>query len=93
MQHPSVSWVQYQPVGDGSFEAWCDACEAGMQGDGYEVDAFAAQHAAHQSPAPGYRGLGDLVASAAGAFGFESCEPCEERRIAMNQWAPRVWRR
>ena len=52
-----------------------------------------AQAAAGMSSAPGYHGLGDVVAGAARRLGFESCTPCARRQAELNARVPRLFRR
>lgn len=91
--HPQVRWVQWQPIA-GGIAVRCDVCgAAGSVPSPQAADAFAAQHAAHQSAARGHYGLGDMVARATSALGATPCKPCEQRRHDWNQRFPRVWRR
>jgi len=92
-RHPQVRWILWQQTTTG-FVARCDVCGASTSaGTPQGVDAFAAEHQAHQSPAPGHLGLGDVMAAGTKALGIEPCTPCEARRRALNARFPRLWPR
>lgn len=91
--HPNVSWVMWEVTPRG-IQVQCNVCKAsGLAANPQQADAFAGQHAQHQSAAQGYYGAGDVVAAATKRLGIESCTPCEARRRAMNGWFPKVWKR
>jgi len=93
-RHPQVKWVVTIPLPGGGMRLACEVCKA--QIDAYvqhDADRFVGQHANHQSADPRYYGLGDAVERVTHALGLQRCTPCEERRRAMNQLAPRIWKR
>lgn len=91
--HPQVRWVVWGRTTQG-FVVRCTVCgAAATAGSPQGVDAFAAAHQAHQSPAQTHYGAGDLVARATKALGVEPCTPCEQRRRDWNQRFPRLWPR
>lgn len=91
--HPRVQWVHLHQQPDGSIVCACNVCHVQAHARSpREVEAFASQHAAHQSSATHY-GAGDLVAGVTGALGMKPCSPCEARRLAMNRMLPNLFRR
>ena len=91
--HPRVQWVILQQQHDGSIVCTCQVCNATAHAQvPQQVEAFAGSHARHQSSATHY-GAGDMVAGLTGALGIKPCTPCEQRRMALNSWLPRVFRR
>lgn len=62
----------------------CSVCnQRGLASSQNAFQAFVRQHAQHQG---GALPFGDMVASAAKAVGIKKpCQPCEQRRHAMNQ--------
>jgi hypothetical protein len=56
-----------------------------------ELQGFQRAHSHHQ---PQYMGLGDVVASGIKKiFGIKPCGGCQQRQQALNNFAPRVWRK
>lgn len=93
LQHPQLPWITCGSDGVRMI-CRCAACGAvsGLVSPP-EADQFAHQHANHTSAAPTHYGAGDLVAGATKALGIQSCTPCEQRRMALNNLMPRFWRR
>lgn len=91
-RHPTVSWVLVVPAGRAA-RVHCEVCGASATIGARSVEAFAHQHRAHRSSAPGYHGAGDAVAALTGRLGMTPCTPCEQRRMALNRMVPRLWRR
>lgn len=85
------------PAGGRFFSAYCTVCNDRTTGNARTVQIFETQHAAHQSTASGFGGLGDAVAAVAKpvarAFGKQPCAPCEARRRKLNELAPRFYRK
>lgn len=93
MQYAGIPWVEYGPAGNGLFRMTCRVCNATAAGPVQGVSEFARDHRTHQTAAPGYDGLGDLVAHATHALGVQPCTPCEQRRAFLNRFAPQMMRR
>lgn len=85
-------WV-YAYANDSGLWCWCEVCNAeeGPTND-QGLEMFAEAHAQHQSASPTQLGLGDVatpfLSAAAKALGIEHCTPCEQRRLAMNNFMP-----
>lgn len=90
--HPQVPWIHYAALPDGRLRVECQACHTGAVTDPRGADAFVRRHADHRA-SPTHYGAGDAVRAVTGALGVKSCAPCEQRRVAMNGWLPRLWRR
>jgi hypothetical protein len=91
MRHPQAQWISYAPHGQAAQVA-CDVCRVGGTVPREQVEAFLAQHLQHHASVSHY-GLGDAVAALTKFFGIRPCTPCEQRRRALNQVAPRLWTR
>lgn len=97
-RHPSAQWIVFQLAPGGIVAIGCEICRVEARLSLAQADAFTRQHATHQSASPTHLGLGDLVAKAAQpvarALGVPTnCAPCEARKHALNNLAPRVLRK
>lgn len=91
--HPDVPWVYVEQVeiDPPEYTIFCQVCGRGGLASAPAADAFLAAHAAHQSASPTHQGMGDVIARAAKAIGFDTpCTPCEQRRRALNNAVPRM---
>lgn len=91
--HPRVRWVRLTQLPNGAVVCQCEACRNdAIASTKQDIEAFAAQHAQHQS-SPTHYGAGDVVAGITSAMGIEPCTPCERRRQMLNGALPRLFRR
>lgn len=90
-------WIHWARSQDG-FRIYCQVCnERALLQSPLELNQFAAIHEAHVSPAPGWMGAGDVIASGvetlrAAGIPVGSCTACEKRRRRLNKLIPKVHR-
>jgi len=61
-------------------------------GERYELRAEDARHLTEQFFRDHGRGLGDMVAAATSAVGFQPCVPCKRRQEWLNDFGARIGR-
>lgn len=91
--HPRVQWVRLTQQPNQTVLCQCGVCgAAGTASSAQQIEAFAGQHAEHQS-SPTHYGAGDVIAGVTHRMGIKPCTPCEQRRRMLNGVLPRLWRR